>query len=390
MRKHDRTSRFKSGYKIELSGEPGWAAALLAQSANDIMDAQTTDLFTTPENPAPDGAKVAWISAKDGVKLRTVRWEASSISRGTVVVLHGYSECIEKYFEVIGELLERQFDVVAMDWRGHGLSDRLVNDRRKGHVDDFSFYQFDLEALQSALLTPFCRKPWFALGHSMGGANLLAQAHAGTSPFERVILSAPMIDLVGLNARGARGLLEGLNLLGLGGWMIPLGNKTPGALRPFESNRSTSDPHRFARTAGLVRVAPSLGIGDPTIGWVHAAARLTRAFADADYPRRISTPILVIGAGRDCVIPLAATELFATRLKAGRLITIPYARHEILMEQDRYRNQFWAAFDAFIPGRSDAFAQKLIAAASAPAPRRRLWPFGRTRTKAASDAASQP
>lgn len=49
----------------------------------------------------------------------------------------------------------------------------------------------------------------------------------------------------------------------------------------------------------------------------------------------------------------AVTERFATRLKAGRVITVPHARHEILMEQDPMRDQFWAAFDAFIPGSTD-------------------------------------
>jgi lysophospholipase len=353
------------------------------------MNAHTTDLFTIPENPAPAGAIVSWILARDGVKLRIARWNAPSGSRGTVALMHGYSEFIEKYFEVIGELLDRQFDVVVIDWRGHGLSDRLVSDGRKGHIDDFSFYQYDLEALEAEVLTPFCRKPWFALGHSMGGANLLAQAHAGNSPFERVILSAPMIDLVGLDVRGARALLEGLDLLGFGGWMIPGGSTKSGALRPFEGNGSTSDSKRFARTAAILRAAPSLAIGDPTIGWVHAAARLTRAFIDADYPRRISTPVLVIGAGRDSRIPLATTELFATRLKAGRLITIPYARHEILMEHDRYRNQFWAAFDAFIPGHRDEFANRLFAAANAPSPPRRFWPFKKTRSKSRLEAPSE-
>ena len=38
------------------------------------------------------------------------------------------------------------------------------------------------------------------------------------------------------------------------------------------------------------------------------------------------------------------------RLRAGSHLVIPGARHEILMEQDRYREQFWAAFDAFVPG----------------------------------------
>jgi lysophospholipase len=38
------------------------------------------------------------------------------------------------------------------------------------------------------------------------------------------------------------------------------------------------------------------------------------------------------------------------RLRAVAHLVIPRARHQLLMEQDRYREQFWAAFDAFVPG----------------------------------------
>jgi lysophospholipase len=37
-------------------------------------------------------------------------------------------------------------------------------------------------------------------------------------------------------------------------------------------------------------------------------------------------------------------------LKAGHVVTIPGARHELLQEADIYREQALAAFDAFIPG----------------------------------------
>ena len=46
----------------------------------------------------------------------------------------------------------------------------------------------------------------------------------------------------------------------------------------------------------------------------------------------------------------AAAERFAARLKAGRIMVIPGALHEILMERDAIRELFWAAFDAFLPG----------------------------------------
>jgi lysophospholipase len=331
------------------------------------------ELFVSAENPCPAGAEVLRIRTEDGVRLRVARWTEASASRGTVAILPGYGEFIEKYFELIGDLRSRRFDVVALDWRGHGLSDRPLGDPRKGHVDDFSFYQHDMEALQKQVLAPLCRKPWFALGHSMGGANLLAYAHAGKSPFARIVLTAPMIDITGLDVRGARALVEAFDFIGLGGFTVPGGSKLPGPLRRFETNIATSDRRRYARTAEVVRMKPSLALGDPTIGWIHAAARLTRSFRDIDYPRRIATPILVVAAGNDRRTPLAATELFASRLKAGGLVTIPHARHEILMEHDRYRNQFWAAFDAFIPGRKDEFAERLFTAASVtPRARRRL------------------
>ncbi len=37
-------------------------------------------------------------------------------------------------------------------------------------------------------------------------------------------------------------------------------------------------------------------------------------------------------------------------LRAGSHLVVVGAQHELLMEQDRFRSQFWAAFDAFVPG----------------------------------------
>ena len=59
---------------------------------------------------------------------------------------------------------------------------------------------------------------------------------------------------------------------------------------------------------------------------------------------------LVIAAGLDRVTDTRAAERFSERLRAGRLIVIDGAAHEIMMERDLFRDQFWAAFDAFIPG----------------------------------------
>ena len=55
-------------------------------------------------------------------------------------------------------------------------------------------------------------------------------------------------------------------------------------------------------------------------------------------------------SGRDETVSTSAIEDFAGRLRAGSHLIIAGARHEMMMETDRYRAQFWAAFDAFVPG----------------------------------------
>src|SRR5262249_9212194 len=94
----------------------------------------------------------------------------------------------------------------------------------------------------------------------------------------------------------------------------------------------------------------SLGIGSPTVGWVDSAFKAMREFADPGYASRLRQPLLLVAAGQDKIVSTAATAQFAARLRAGSHLTIPGARHELLMEQDRYREHFWAAFDAFVPG----------------------------------------
>jgi len=145
-------------------------------------------------------------------------------------------------------------------------------------------------------------------------------------------------------------LIEALDSVGLGGAFAPGGKNMPVGLLPFAGNPLTSDPVRFARMASTLRADKAIGTGWPTVGWLHAAFRLMRQFADYEYPLEILTPTLVIASGQDRVTETRATERFASRLRAGRLIVIDGAQHEILIERDRFRDQFWAAFDAFIPG----------------------------------------
>ena len=185
---------------------------------------------------------------------------AEGACRGTLLIASGRSEYIEKYFETIGELLARGLCVVAFDWRGQGLSTRELGDRAKGHIDDFSLYFRDLDAVRAQVLEPHCPKPWYALGHSMGGAVLLDQAHAaredGAAPFARIVLSAPMIDFAGLRfPKLARSMASVLDSIGLGGAFVPGGGRKTVFDRGFANNPLTSDERRSAASGISLRRA---------------------------------------------------------------------------------------------------------------------------------------
>src|SRR4029079_19339894 len=105
--------------------------------------------LSIPANPAPDGAVMSVLKTPDGVSLRTVRWPPPPGRKGTVCLFQGRAEFIEKYFETVRDLHARGFAVATLDWRGQGLSDRALSDSRKGHIEDFSQYERDLDVFMN-------------------------------------------------------------------------------------------------------------------------------------------------------------------------------------------------------------------------------------------------
>jgi lysophospholipase len=309
------------------------------------------DLVSIPANPVPEDVVTGTLKTSDGVSLRFARWHPPPGRKGTVCIFQGRAEFIEKYFETVRELRSRGFAVATLDWRGQGRSERKLADPRKGHVSDFSDYEDDLETFMKEVVLPDCPPPLFAIGHSMGGTIMIRLARQGSRWFDRIVLSAPMIRLGGGRHSGAaRITARVMRYAGMGSAYVPGGSDTVQSSGPYIGNPATSDPVRHARTKAVLEAAPDLGIGSPTVSWLNAAYRAMNEFADPAYPGKVRQPLMLVAAGRDEIVSTAAIEDVAIRLRAGSHLIVAGSRHELMMEQDRYRSQFWAAFDAFVPG----------------------------------------
>lgn len=318
---------------------------------------QSVELVSLYKNPIPEGVTTGRVEVDKRVFLRYARWAPTTdYVRGTVVLVQGRSEFIEKFFETVSDLRRRGFWVATFDWRGQGGSSRDVRNPNKGHIWDFGQYDNDLHRFMQQVVFPDCPGPFYALGHSMGAHNLIRHAGMGLCQFDRMVLSAPMLrlsrEVLGFPQEFVSIAVTLASWFGLGESYVFGGNNQNINQKAFKSNKLTRDQERYERNRAILKANPALNIGSPSYAWLLAALRSTSMVMQPTFAANIKIPILLISAGSDRIVSNIATREFADRLKNGSNIIIPNARHEILQESDSVREQFWAGFDAFVPGES--------------------------------------
>lgn len=306
-------------------------------------------LYGSPDNPVPPGVAVGTVTTEDGVVLRTAIFRATRRPlRGTIVLLQGRNECIEKYFETAADLTGLGHAVLAFDWRGQGGSQRLLADPMRGHVRSFRDYGRDLDAVLTQVALPDCRPPFTLVGHSMGGLLALLHAPRLGASVERIVALAPMLRLVEqpLGQRGLKWAMGLLRALGLGR-LYAAGGPRPREVPDFMTNILTTDPARHERNGTMFVTHPHLALGGPTVAWVHAACTAMDRALREHHLRAVRTPSLLIAAGDDAVVSTPAQERLVRRMRNANLVTVDGARHEMLQERERYRAQVLAAIAAF-------------------------------------------
>jgi len=309
-------------------------------------------LYATADNPVPENHLAGFFEGRGGVKIRyAVFRSATREARGTVVLLQGRSECIEKYYETITDLTARGLWVATFDWRGQAGSGRLVSGSRAGHVARFADYEADLSLFLERIVLPDARLPFFIVAHSTGALVALSMAPELENRIERMVLASPFVALGGqsMSQHQIAVIARLASLTGLGKRTFRKGEPPLG----FTDNVVTSDARRFARNMAIYAEHPELSIGWPTARWLNETLGAMTRVTHQDHLTRIRIPTLLLCATADALVPRKAVNDLARIFRAARLIEIDGARHELFQEADRFRAQALAAVEAFIPG-SDA------------------------------------
>lgn len=295
---------------------------------------------------APAGGALVWRTAEDGVRLRLGVWSVPS-ARGTVLLLPGRTEYIEKYGRVISELTAAGYAVATIDWRGQGYSDRLASDPALGHVGAFSDYQLDIAELVAAASKAELPRPWFMLAHSAGGSIGLRALIEGLV-VERVVFSAPMWGILIPKSKRltARMLPTLARVTGKSLDYLPDSRANTYATKTgFVENALTSDREYFDYLSRQANAVPEFALGGPSIHWFGEAQAECRRLLRAARP---TLPVHTFLGTREEVVDSSAVQAMHTNWPSAVLTVIDDGRHELMMDALAIRRQFFDGALAFL------------------------------------------
>lgn len=278
------------------------------------------------------GGAAHWATTSDGLRIRIGHWTPAG-ARGTVLIFPGRTEFIEKYDVCARALADRGFASMAIDWRGQGLAERLLENPVIGHVAHFSDYQKDVDAMVRAARSLEMPRPFFLLAHSMGGAIGLRAAMEGLT-VQASAFTGPMWGIqIAPHLRPAAWALSHLMPRVGQGHRLPPGTRIEHHVLSdgFEGNLLTRDPEQFEMMRSQLTAHPELALGGPSFVWLREALMETRHLASRPSP---NLPCLTYLGTNERIVDVPAIQKRMADWKRGELHLVEDGQHEVLMESD--------------------------------------------------------
>lgn len=301
---------------------------------------------------APEDGTAYWLIADDGVRLRVGLWKRTLASRGSVFLFPGRTEYIELFGRTIRNLTALGYSVFVIDWRGHGLSDRLTDDPKSVHVEQFTDYQMDVAAMVASANELDLPKPWFLLGNSMGGCIGLRAVLEGM-PVAACAFTAPMWGInMSLTQRiAAWPVAWASQKCGMGHYYCPGYTEQNYALsNPFLGNRITNDPDMYDYWVHQAKGAPELQLGGPSMQWLFQSLKECRDLSKMKSPE---VPSIAFLGDQDLVVDGRSIHTRMRNWSCGKTELVQNAKHNLLMEISNVRSGVLSELDILFKATSD-------------------------------------
>ncbi|CDO69090.1 hypothetical protein BN946_scf184992.g39 [Trametes cinnabarina] len=164
----------------------------------------------------------AWLSGFDGVKFYTRTYYTASSAQAVLLFIHGFAEHIGRYEWAHAQCAIKGITVFSFDQRGFGRTALDSSHKSKGSAygkTDLHSQMRDIEWWLKYLRNQNPHLPIFLMGHSMGGALVLAFPTRTTAPpakesaelLSGVIASSPLVLQHVSTSRPVRFLVDNLS-----------------------------------------------------------------------------------------------------------------------------------------------------------------------------------
>jgi lysophospholipase len=304
---------------------------------------ETTSPFAESRVPSNLGASYfapegwTWGYVQSG-KWPAQRYGVASTSRvpaAQVIILPGYGESAEVWFETARDLVEAGDTVWILERAGQGGSGRFLGPHDLGFVPSFDPDFNTFKAFLDVVVRPTHEVPLILLAHADGAVVALHASQIG-SVLDGIILSSPHLE----NAPKAR--IIGLDRLGFGGWKS-WSRSSPNSL----DSELTHDPIRGRINLAWQTANPDLRMGSPSRAWTAALGEASREVIEES--SRVEADILMIHGGD---APRNTQDL-CDRLKVCQLVTVVGARPALHLEGDQWRASWLTTVKRFITAKAD-------------------------------------
>jgi len=299
---------------------------------NDGMQAVEENLAAIRQDkelPTPDGARLF------------VSYYPVEGAKGTVMILHGFTENAYKFQEVIHGFVTDGWSVVAYDQRGHGRSTRtdgtipttVYIDRFETYIEDFKLVYDQYVAGESG------KKILYA--HSMGGAVALLALENTDKTFDKAVLSSPMVA----PATGGVPLWAGklccrfFFLLGKAKERIFFSAPYTGH-EDFETS-CAAGVERFNWYDDVKFTHPEFQTSNPSYRWTLESMNVTKKILAKNAPESIRIPVRIYSAELDTTVLIEPQKEAARRMPQGEFIPVKAAKHEIYRSTDEVFFAWW-------------------------------------------------
>lgn len=295
------------------------------------------------------------MTERGGLRLHTGSLTRHENPVANLIIGPGMREFTQGYFETIRDFSDRGYNVYFLNWMGQGGSESILPGRFHRMARIFGFDRDARNLIQYAETQVPDNAPKVYLGHSTGGLIGLLAAIRSPKTFAAAALLTPFLGFLDKRARFLEAALKFLPLPekalehyipGGKNWM-----KRSAPASALQPDDYSSDPIRMLLRDEWTSANPDLQVGDLTLGGFHEACRAIASLEKKGVAEKITTPVMLVSAGREKLVSTAAIFNMASRIPDALHIHIPEAKHETCMETDEIRNIVLNNTDGFFRSR---------------------------------------